>query len=276
VVERSAARFWWLFLTGVLGCASTAAGGEGMSNPASSRRLSGYSVHEATDAEESDGRIDVQQDHGFISQEAAQDAVMGRWPALRGCYREAGAATSFAGGPVTLRFLVDPSGATSEVQVAESRLGNYEVERCLQTASRTITFPRPRGGAPASVDYTLDFQPTGEVAVIDVPDDASLTALVGQQVGARCQALGGDEVFATLYVDATGAVRSAGLASPASLDGTAADCLATALRKARVLLPAVHGHSLGRVKVALRATDLVAHSNPATTRSRSGRRSVRR
>jgi TonB family protein len=281
VVARSAGLSRLFLVSTVLfGCASASATGPGLGQAAApARRVSGYSVHEATDSDENDGRLQMQQDHGFISQEAAQEAVMRRWAELRSCYREAGAATAFAGGPVTLRFVVAATGAISDVQVAETRLGNFEVERCLLAASRTVAFPRPRGGAPASVDYTLEFQSTGDVAVIDFPDDAvdaKLPGLLGQQLGARCQTLGGDEVFATVYVDAAGTVRSAGLASPASLDGEAASCLARALRKARIPVPAVHGRSLGRLKIALRAADLLARTEPPPAHTRSGRRPPRR
>jgi hypothetical protein len=282
VVERSVVEGSRLFLLVALlaGCASTGTAAESSGSRSGRSATKGYEIHEAAEADENDGsRLQMRQDHGFISQEAAQEALTRRWGDLRRCYSEAGTATAFAGGQVKLRFVVSASGATSEVQVTETELGNFEVERCLVAAGRTIAFPRPRGNAAATVDYSLEFQSTGEVAVIDFPDDAAgsnLSALLGQQLGASCQSLGGEEVFATVYVDTAGTVRSAGLASSASLEDEAAACLARALRLATIPLGGVSGHSLGRLKIALRAADLLARTEPPPPRTRKARRPIRR
>jgi hypothetical protein len=262
-----------------LGCATGGAPGRGGTHePGSARRTSGYEVREAADGEDGDGsRLQLEQDHGFISQEAAQSALARRWADLRNCYHAAGTSAAFAGGRVSLRFVVAASGATSEVQVRETQLGNFDVERCLVDTGRTVAFPAPRGGASTTVDYTLEFRSTGEVAVIDLPDDAvaaNLPALLGQQLGTRCPTLGGEEVFATVYVNAGGAVQSAGLAAPTSLDQEAATCLAQALHLATIPLRGLRGGNLGRLTIALRAADLLARTEPAR-RSRKARRARR-
>src|SRR5581483_2877991 len=79
-------------------------------------RSSGFEVREASEAPDGDG-MQVRLDHGFISQEAAQEAVMRRGPELQLCYRQAGPAMSFASGAVTLRFFVEADGAASDVRV---------------------------------------------------------------------------------------------------------------------------------------------------------------
>jgi hypothetical protein len=266
----------------VLGaCASARTTGPGPTQVSGSGgRPAGYGVHEASEAEDGDGsRLQMEQDHGFISQEAAQEALTRRWADLRGCYRVAGTAAAFAGGRVNLHFVVAASGATSEVQIRETQLGNFDVERCLVNAGLTVAFPRPRGGATTSVDYTLEFRSTGEITVIDFPDDAvaaNLPALLGQQLGARCPTLGGEQVHATVYVDAAGTVRSAGLASPASLDEDAAACLAKALHLATIPLRGLRGRTLGRLTISLRAADLLARTEPvASSRTRRARRARR-
>jgi hypothetical protein len=266
-----------LLLLGALesGCASVSS--PGASLPGESAALApsarGYEIHEASEAADTDG-LQVSLDHGFISQEAAQEAVMRRWPDLRHCYADAGAATAFAGGRVSLRFSVAPSGATSAVDVVETGLGNFAVERCLIGVGRTVSFPRPQGGAPATVEYSLEFQPSGQVAVVDLPDgelDTSLPALLGQ-LATRCDGLGGDEVSATVYVDASGTVRSNGLASATPLDPAAAACLSAALSQATLPRASVRGSTLGRARLSLRATDLVARETVTASPAHAQRR----
>jgi hypothetical protein len=233
-----------------------------------------YEIQEATEASDTD-ELQVRLDHGFISQEAAQEAVMRHWSELRRCYDAAGPATAFAGGAVTLHFVVAPAGTIGALAVTESRLGNFEVERCLVGVGRQVTFPRPQGGADASVDYTLEFQSTGQIAVVDLADgqlDPNLPALL-THLGGRCEGLAGEEVLATLYVDATGAIRSNGLASASPLDPDAAACLSRALGQATVPAGLVASGTLGRLTVKLRS-DLLARREPVNV-ARPSRRPSR-
>ena len=228
---------------------------------------SGYDVREASDTGDTDG-LQISLEHGVISQEAAQQAVMAEWKELTRCYSEAGPAMGFAGGAVTLRFFVDGHGAITDVRIVESRVGNFEVERCLVGVGRKVRFPQPKGNALAQVDYTLEFRSTGAVAVLDLALDelsAELPALWARLAGACEGGLGADEVAATFYVDAAGAVRSVGLASAASLDESAGRCVSDSIRRWNVRLAAVQG-GVGRVTIPLRNGDLVAHRDGAEAR----------
>jgi hypothetical protein len=70
-------------------------------------------------------------------------------------------------------------------------------------------------------------------------------------------------VLATIYVDANGAVRSAGLASAAALDRDAARCVSAALGRSTVTGLPVHGAAVGRMTISLRNAELVAaRDNP--------------
>ena len=226
----------------------------------------GFEVREAAESNDTDG-LQISLEQGVISQEAAQEAVMAQWKALTACYGQAGPAMGFAGGGVTMRFLVDGRGDTTDVRIVESRVGNFDVERCLVGVGHSVRFPRPKGNATAQVDYTLEFRSTGAMAVLDLALDeltAELPALFTRLAGA-CEGLGADEVAATFYVDAAGNVRSVGLASPASLDETAGRCVSDSIRRWNVRLPAVQG-GVGRVTVPLRSGDLVAHRDAADGR----------
>jgi hypothetical protein len=275
-VPRRQLRFASLLAVVAAGCASTEATREGDWRGRSLTRgkpTSGYAVREAAEASDTDG-LQISLEHGVISQEAAQEAVAGRLPELTRCYERAGAALAFAGGPVTLRFLVDAQGALTDVRVVESRLGNFEVESCLTEVGRGVHFPRPRGNAVATVDYSLEFRSTGTIAVIELgPEvlEAQLPALYTRL--ASCPHLGAEEVTATIYIDAAGNVRSAGLAADEPLDVTAATCVSASLRRWNVRLESVQG-GVGRVTVPLRSVDLVARREPTPEVRRYSRASA--
>jgi len=86
---------------------------------------SGYQVREASEANDTDG-LQISLEHGVITQEAAQEAVMARWKDLTRCYGQAGPAMGFAGGAVTMRFVVDGRGDTTDVRIVDSQLGHFE------------------------------------------------------------------------------------------------------------------------------------------------------
>jgi hypothetical protein len=277
VVPASIAVLVWV------GCASTGSvSGEPGRTTTRGKPTSGYEVREASEASDTDG-LQINLEHGVISQEAAQEAVMAHWKELTRCYGQAGPAMGFAGGSVNMRFEVDGQGTTTDVRIVDSQLGNFEVERCLVSVGRTIRFGRPRGNTTAQVDYSMEFRSTGDIAVLDLPLDemnAQLPALVTRLAGA-CEGLGADEIAATIYVDSGGAVRSVGLASAAAFDEAAGRCVSESIRHWSVRLAAIRG-GVGRVTVPLRSGDLVAQRQAAaqvhrySPRTSAGRARVRR
>jgi hypothetical protein len=235
-----------------------------------------YTVRAASDADGESGGVDLRAERGFISQEAAEDAIKQQWRALVHCYDQAGPARDFASGAVKLRFSVDLGGGVASVHVLESRLGSHEVERCLTTVARTIAFPAPQGGR-ASVEYSLEFRSTGEITVIDLPAgelDGRITAWL-PQLAADCKQLGVDQLEATLYIEPRGVVRSVGFASPAPIEPATADCLSASLRRWNV--PVAVKRGLGRATLALRNQDLLHPPAPPKheRRSEHGRRPPR-
>lgn len=253
------------------GCATTGSAASGGSGRGSTG--GGYEVREATEASDTDG-LEVKLEEGSLNQEDAQAAIMRRFKDLTRCYQEAGAAMGFADGAVSLRFVVDARGSANEVRVLDTRLGNFAVEQCLVTVGRSIAFPRPRGASTANVDYTLEFRSSGELPVVDLPagelDGERATLLA--RLGSECEQLGADEVLATVYVDAAGAVRSAGLASASSLDRDAARCVSAALSRWTASATALHAPALGRVTFSLRNAELVAAREAPRPVARRNRR----
>jgi hypothetical protein len=218
--------------------------------------------------------MSAQEGSGSIDQEDAQEAINRSFTRLTRCYAEAGDAQDFAGGAVTLRFLVDIQGRTKEVLVVESSLGSLEVERCLRTTALGIRFPRPHGQASASVEYSLEFRSTGEVPVVELPADATAAALPALlvAVAAGCRELGVDELQATLYIDRSGKVRSVGFAAKKSLPDISTGCLAETIRGSRIPVP-IKGSAVGRTMIALRNQD-VLHPPSLVMDKRPARRQV--
>ena len=242
------------------GCGTSGAGGSGTSGGTlSSGRTSGYEVREArTDRDGDDtGPLAMRAEEGSLDQEDAQEAIGRHFRKLVRCYDQAGAARDYAGGPVTLRFVVDLDGRALGVHVLQSSLGSFEVERCLTTTALQIRFPRPHGNGRAQVEYSLEFRSTGEVPVVDLPADAATAALPAllTRVGADCHDLGVDEVTATVYVDRRGAVRSLGFSSQAPFPEASAACVAQAVRATPIPVQ-IHGEAMGRALIALRNQDV--------------------
>jgi hypothetical protein len=220
-------------------------------------RTTGYEVHEATGEDTGGAGMDLNAEHGFLSQEDAEDAIKAHWQKLVACYQQAGPARDFASGMVRLRFLVDGQGRAGEVYVLESQLGLLEVERCLMATGRTIVFPRPQGGKVTTVDYSLEFRSSGEVAVVDVPDGEMARPFASwlPELAIDCHELPVDEVKATFYVEPRGHIRSVGFASARPLSEETTDCLSRSLR--RWSLHPDRSRALRRGQVVVRREDLL-------------------
>lgn len=254
----------------VLGCATSAPPAERRVEPdrPAAREAAGGGLDPAP------AGMGIASEHGYISQDDANQAIGRRSKELVRCYARAGVAQEYAGGRVQLHFILDPRGATKSVYVTESALGNFEVEQCLLGVARSIQFARPEGGE-ATVDYSLEFRSTGERSVVDLPPDGAseMVPVLLRQVAADCQRLGVPAVAATLYVgNAAGSsgvrVRSVGFAADTALDEATMTCVSRALRVAD--LPGKGtGSGLGRVTITLRDAEV---QNPPPLPSRSSRR----
>lgn len=228
-----------LALTGA--CATTTAG-----PPVAPGSAAAWSP--APPANSDDDGLQLTGEQGFLSQGEAEAAIQRRWSELVRCYEEAGTARDFAGGPVKLRFFVDVQGRVPDVHVLESRLGSFDVERCLVRIGRTIVFPRPQGGLQTSFEYSMEFRSSGAEPVVDLPEGALDQALAASlvDVTAQCGPIVG-EVTATIYVAPTGTVLSVGLASSGPLPEELATCLARSLRRPLSPLPGASAISRGQV-----------------------------
>jgi hypothetical protein len=164
------------------------------------------------------------------------DAVLARHlRELTACADQAGSARRYLAGDVSLRFFVTSAGEVSNVLVLSSAVGNFAVERCLVEAGRRIHLPQPRGGKGTDFQYSLQFRPTGETAVVDWAREkvAREVAQLSPKL-APCGELGPAPVQAVLYIEPGGTVGSVGLASEAPFDVDAASCAVDQIRRWRL------------------------------------------
>jgi TonB family protein len=137
--------------------------------------------------------------------------------ALSRCYEARGKKLKFVDGKVDLKFKVAPDGTVRWVQMADSSLGAWAVERCLLEIARGATFAKPRGGKDAEFSVPIDFadpraratwltEEEGEAQVRSRVDELSACAAAAGVADPR-------GVWVTLYVGPRGKVKSAGFAT---------------------------------------------------------------
>ena len=277
-------RAWWIAVAVLAGCGTGGAQAPAPVAPiygslADSRR--GYEVRESrSDAPEPGGlAMAAQEDRWIRTTPRPRSSSTGS--RMVRCYDQAGEARDFAGGPVTLRWVVAATAGPTGVHVLASSLGSFEVERCLTEIAGAVRFPRPHGHGKASVEYSLEFRSTGEVPVVELRADAvsaALPALLGR-LASECHELGVDEVTATMYVDRKGTVRSLGFGSRRAFPAESAACVARTVRGTPIPV-AIEGGAVGRVVLSLRDADV---RNPpklvngkSKRRATQGRRNQRR
>jgi TonB family protein len=63
-------------------------------------------------------------------------------------------------------FTIDPTGAVSEADIAQSTLNDNSVEQCVLSRIRRWAFPQPKGGV-CVINYPWVLQPAGAGAEAD-------------------------------------------------------------------------------------------------------------
>ena len=144
-------RACWISVAVLAGCGTGGTGGSvapiygSLSDP---RR--GYEVREAASDAPEPGGLAMTAQEGSLDQDDAEAAIKQHWRRMVRCYDEAGDARDFAGGPVTLHWVVGGDGRPTSVHVMASSLGSFEVERCLTGIATAVRFPAPATARPRS------------------------------------------------------------------------------------------------------------------------------
>jgi TonB family protein len=78
------------------------------------------------------------------------------------CYEAELTRAPHLAGKLAVRFTIEPTGRVSDLEIAESTLGNPSVERCVVSRIQRWRFPEPKGGGLCVVNYPWVFQQAGE------------------------------------------------------------------------------------------------------------------
>lgn len=105
-------------------------------------------------------RMGATQVSGRLPPEVIQRIVRQNHGRFRFCYENGLRGTPALSGRVSVRFLIDRTGAVSQVMNAGSDLPAQSVVACVVEAFRELTFPAPEGGT-VTVVYPLFFNPAG-------------------------------------------------------------------------------------------------------------------
>ena len=181
--------------------------------------------------------------HGTLTQQEIQNALDPRLPKFLRCVAQRRSEVEVLAGEITFSFHIATSGAVASVKPSASTLGDREAERCMLQVAEGTRFPEPHGGE-ADFTWPLEVPLDAELrAPVELASDDARSALAPHldELAARC---GGGQVIVTAYVEPSGEVQSAGVASPDIASPAQLDCISEAVRGLRLPSP---GSYLGKV-----------------------------
>ncbi len=138
----------------------------------------------------------------------------------------------FLSGEVAVEVRVTEAGAAREVTLTKSTLGDRVVERCIVSALKAASWPRPQGGREGIAKNGFSLPMKGDREA--VPWEAvKVSSELAKAKGALHACTKGGPTELTMYVGVDGKVLSAG----ASGVDAAADCLASEASKLKFSSP---------------------------------------
>jgi hypothetical protein len=204
-------------------------------------RPSGWATGEVSGEDQSMG---MEMSMGVLDERVVDRAMKPHIRALSACFSRAGDARKYLSGQIVMRFVVSGKGDVSDVQVIRNGLGSFPVESCLVAQGKQIVFPPPEGRKGTDFEYSMTFESTGERSVIPWSGEELARHLYGIANDlAGCGTMADSDVDVVAYVEPGGFIGSVGFASQGSLDGVAAECAATAMRRVRISDAPTSGHS---------------------------------
>jgi len=93
---------------------------------------------------------------GSLPKESILLVVRQNRDAIRTCYQRQLRRDPTLGGQVVVRFKIVPDGTVARAEIAESSLGDVNVESCIREEVQTWTFAEPEGGGHVIVNYPFN------------------------------------------------------------------------------------------------------------------------
>lgn len=183
------------------------------------KALAGLMAAEEGKAPSGDGKsMELLGSLGTIDQLAIKRGLRAPTAKALVCLGERLEAEPYLGGTLSLKFRVAQDGAVRWVKLMESDLGHLGVERCIMAVMAAATFEAPSGGE-AEFSLPLALGGGDKVTLLEAATSTAATGLAR-----KCATLLRTDrrqvklspppgLRVTLYLDAAGVVRSAGLSA---------------------------------------------------------------
>lgn len=95
-------------------------------------------------------------DSSSVDRGALTRFIKSRLSAIRNCYEKELKRNPNLKGKITVRFTIQPTGRTSDIEIEENTLGNEAVASCIRTTIRTWVMPfKPDDEVPVSYPFLL-------------------------------------------------------------------------------------------------------------------------
>jgi hypothetical protein len=171
---------------------------------------------------------------GGLNEEAVEVTFKSSLGKLQRCLNEGSSRLEFLGGSVSFFLKIDASGRVEHTHLESSTLGDRTTERCMMTALRSLSWPKPVGGEVGLARKSFDFDPPNDVRPpTDWSEDDVEPAVRKLSGKLRSCKNGSRGAFqATAYVAADGSVLAASVTPPDEAGEDDVDCLVEVLGEA--------------------------------------------
>ena len=139
---------------GALGTAGIGGGGDG-----------GYGDGAASLGKKKEREVVISQGtpviRGSLDKELIRRVIKRHINQIRYCYERQLQANPGLNGKIRIEWVITAQGRVRNTKLAESTMGNVQVERCMMRKIRSWIFPKPKGGGIVIVTYPWVLKPTG-------------------------------------------------------------------------------------------------------------------
>lgn len=198
---------------------------------------------EALETTESDGesrtRITTSSELGGLNEAKVNEIFESSIRDLQRCLSRGANRVEFLGGAVSFFLEVDESGQVSHAHLEQSSLGDRKTEKCMLSALRAKSWPRPVGGKVGHARKSFDFDPPNDVRPPTEWDGENVAQVLSEKAGdiERCKDGSHGTFTATMYVDTEGNPLAVGVTPPDAEGENAVDCLVDVLSEAQYPSP---------------------------------------
>jgi hypothetical protein len=176
---------------------------------------------------------------GALDEGKVTQTFKGATGALQKCLKDGSDRNELEGGDIAFFVKIGTDGRAFHVHAEKSTIGDRETEKCMFSVLKGKDWPAPQGGdvGLARNSYGFDMENDERPPTDWTPDRVEDTvAELGEKITV-CKGDAKGKLSATVYVDASGAATSVGIASADESGEKAADCLTSVLKAAKFPSP---------------------------------------